>query len=308
MATAQSPSTPESPSTSESFSSSESLSTSESPSTPQFLSTSQSPSRTQFLSTAPFFSAAQFLSTAQFPSTPQFLSRPQSQPPLNAPAVTPSPGSWRHPRADEIARRQRANTFNESNIRKIAYNGAALAILLYAFFHIIVSLYNIVTAALPLFRTADDLTDVPLTPTQRALLGLDPTVTPPVTPGTKYITPPRYPRSSTPRSVSGTPRSVRGSSGMPLSRKASPLAGATDRGDSPTASPLWQKSRDVARRGSYGSPGPLGVGVGGAGDKSFLRRQPATPSPTGGIAGRNATVGLNSKWLYEKGKMGTGMF
>ena len=174
---------------------------------------------------------------------------------------------------------------------------------------ILVLLYNILTATLPLVRAPDNLDDIPLTPTQRALLGLNPNATPPLTPGTKYITPPRYPRSATPRSFSGTPRSLGGSAGTPSSRKGSPLAGATtDRGDSPTASPLWQKTKEVARRGSHGSSSPLGPGTGGAMEKVVLGRQSGTPSPTGGIAGRGATVGLNSKWLYEKGRRGSGVY
>ncbi|KAL9631602.1 MAG: hypothetical protein Q9164_005793 [Protoblastenia rupestris] len=256
-------------------------------------------------------------------------SKPQSQ--LPPPSVaTPSPGSWRHPQFDEIARRQRANTFNDGNVRRIVYNGIALAALIYASLHksisttlttppinllttptfficMLVVLYNILTATLPLVRTSDNLTDIPLTPTQRALLGLDPTATPPLTPGTRYTTPPRYPRSPTPRNLSGTPRNISGGVGTPSSRKGSPLAGTTDRGDSPTASPLWQKSKEVARRGSYGSPSQLGLGMGGGNERSILGRQSGTPSPTGGMAGRGATVGLNSKWLYEKGRRGSGV-
>lgn len=56
---------------------------------------------------------------------------PQTQT-LQAAVSTPSPGSWRHPRADEIARRQKANTFDDSNLRKIVWNGGALAALFYA--------------------------------------------------------------------------------------------------------------------------------------------------------------------------------
>lgn len=59
-------------------------------------------------------------------STPTRAQTPQ------ATISTPSPGSWRHPRADEIARRQKANTFDDSNLRKIVWNGAALAGLFYA--------------------------------------------------------------------------------------------------------------------------------------------------------------------------------
>lgn len=61
-------------------------------------------------------------------ATPQ---TPQTQT-LQAAVSTPSPGSWRHPRADEIARRQKENTFDDSNLRKIVWNGGALGALFYA--------------------------------------------------------------------------------------------------------------------------------------------------------------------------------
>lgn len=42
-----------------------------------------------------------------------------------APAAD-SPGTWRHPRLDEITRRRNASTFSEKNLRRIAYNVVAL--------------------------------------------------------------------------------------------------------------------------------------------------------------------------------------
>ena len=95
----------------------------------------------------------------------------------------------------------------------------------------------------------------------------------------------------------------------PSSRKASPLGPLTDRGDSPTASPLYQKTREVARRGSFASGGagsPLGVGIGGG---AFGRRSgEGTPSPSG-IAGKGqGGMVLNSKWLYERGRRGSGVY
>ena len=161
----------------------------------------------------------------------------------------------------------------------------------------LLALYNLVVAFLPLIKTKDELTDITLTPTQRALLGLDPNATPPPTPGTRYITPPRYPRSPTPRTISPANRNSSNYS------TPSPSPGR-ERGDSPAASPLWQKAtsnaRDPVRRSSYGSPSPLGPGFGGR-DGSILGA-PSTPSPTG----RGATVGLNSKWLYDKGRRSSG--
>ena len=163
-------------------------------------------------------------------------------------------------------------------------------------------LLNIVLAFLPLLKKKDDLTDIPLTPSQRALLGLDPSVSAPVTPGSQYITPPRYPRSTTPRS--GTPGSRNSSNaGSPLSRKGISTLGRqpNDSPFSPSASPLWQKaiggSRDTSRRHSYGSSSPLGIGFNGK--ESSVLGAPHTPSPS---AGRGASVGLSNRWLYERGR------
>ena len=168
----------------------------------------------------------------------------------------------------------------------------------------LLGLYNIATALSPLIKNTDELTDIPLTPTQRSLLGLDPNATPPLTPGTQYLTPPRYPRSPTPRNISPAARNTSNYS-TPITM--SPSFGR-ERSYSPTASlaasPSWQKSlgksRDTARRSSYGSPSPLGPGYGGGGS---ILGAPNTPSPT---PGRGATVGLNNKWLYQKGRSASG--
>lgn len=259
------------------------------------------------------------MATTSAPATPQTQ-------PLQAAVSNPSPGNWRHPRSDEIARRQKANTFDDSNLRKIVWNGGALAALFFASSHswipevsqtfrplttplffltCLLGLFNIAIALLPLIKNTDELTDIPLTPTQRSLLGLDPNATPPLTPGTQYITPPRYPRSPTPRNISPATRSTSNYS-TPITR--SPSFGR-EGSDSPAASlaasPLWQKSlgksRDnTARRSSYGSPSPLGPGYGGG---NSILGAPSTPSPT---AGRGATVGLNNKWLYQKGRSASG--
>ena len=164
----------------------------------------------------------------------------------------------------------------------------------------LLGLYNITTAFLPLVKTKDELADIPLTPTQRKLLGLDPNIKPPLTPGTQYVTPPRYPRSPTPRTISPANRSS-GNLGTPISR--SPSFGREVSG-SPTGSPPWQKAvenaRDPARRSSYGSPSPLGPGIGGR--EGSVLGAPSTPSPTG----RGTTVSLNSKWLYNRGRSSSG--
>jgi nucleoporin POM34 len=161
--------------------------------------------------------------------------------------------------------------------------------------------YNIIVAMSPLVRKKDDLSDIPLTPAQRRLLGLPPSSKPP-TPGSNYITPPRYARTGTP--LSGSPGSRESYSKSPLS--GSPINGSTSGSPfSPGASPLLQKAMGGAglnngsRRHSYGSPSPLGPGS----SRIIVQETPGTPSPT---AAKGATVGLNSKWLYDKGRRNSG--
>lgn len=169
----------------------------------------------------------------------------------------------------------------------------------YAYLIVRIALFfNIVVAILPLVRPTDDLSDIPLTPAQRKLLGLpsSSTSTPTTAGSVEYITPPRYPRSSTP--VSGSPSSNYTNS--PLAGKGSPAQG-TSRGSpfSPNASPLLHKAiggLGGARRSSYGSSSPLGPG-------SARTEAPGTPSPA---TGKAASVSLNSKWLYEKTKRSEG--
>ena len=150
-------------------------------------------------------------------------------------------------------------------------------------------------------KSKDDVSDIPLTPTQRALFGLDP-ATQPMTPASPYVTPPRYPRSSTPRRSNSNSRSS-SYANSPLSGKGSPSLGRQGSASpfSPSATPLWQKAvggaRDSTRRHSFGSQSPLGPGFGGK-DASVLGF-PSTPSPS---TGRGASVGLNSRWLYERGR------
>lgn len=130
----------------------------------------------------------------------------------------------------------------------------------------------------------------------------------------QYVTPPRYSRSATPRSSVGSAGSFADSlrvqvRGSPLSGRSSPLDtsvispfGSARRGSaggsgSPFsgASPLKDKvfnTSDMVRRGSFGSSrgSPLG------GDLE---------SPIGAnksAHGHRASVGLNSKWLYQKGR------
>ncbi|KAI4120935.1 MAG: hypothetical protein LQ341_007481, partial [Variospora aurantia] len=227
-------------------------------------------------------------------ATPQ--SSNTKYPPPN-PTDTPSPGRWRHPNFDEITRRQKASTFDDSNVLRIIWNASLLiafwllrsfiqanpftlslslsqpvqsyvrlSILIIAF----IPLVNIGLALLPLYHGQDNIPDISLTPSQRALLGLDPNATPPPTQGTQYITPPRYPRSPTIRNGSSSSnRSHRSSAGSTpysrrdrLSESPSYVSIGMESPFSPSASPLWQKTtfrsgRELGRTQSLGSPSRL---------------------------------------------------
>ncbi|PGH12973.1 hypothetical protein AJ79_03946 [Helicocarpus griseus UAMH5409] len=259
------------------------------------------------------------MASPSFPSTPRVAS--------NEAAPIPSPGTWRHPQLKEIVRRQNASTFGDRNIKKIALNGACLIssgflgtsfrrcslwlgtildmptypdLVLLAIRLLL--LVNIVVALYPLYRPKDDLSDIPLTPAQRSLLGLDPSNSAPATPGTKYITPPRYRLSSGSRNAS--PISP---SSSPLSARSGSLSGSKSQDAppfSPSPSPLFQKAmgngtKDVRRRQSFGSPSPLGRSPS---FQSSVLRAPSTPSPTGNGNGngKNGNGVLTNKWLYEK--------
>ncbi|GJN75282.1 hypothetical protein PLICBS_009379 [Purpureocillium lilacinum] len=236
---------------------------------------------------------------------------------------TDSPGTWRHPRLNEITRRRNATTFSEKNLRRIGYNIVALlamwsvqlvarlnvdpqnlpytfrAYLSWAWFVVqLVPWVQIAMACLPLLRTPDDITDIPLTVAQRKLLGLPPSSAPP-TPDAKFSTPPRYSR---------TP-SLAGSVGSRASYNSSPLSGRGSVGGSPSpyngpGSPLLSKSMSGlvnGRRSSFGSASPFGANSSPNLFNESL--SPSSPSPSGG---KRTSVGLNSKWLYEKGRRSSG--
>ncbi|KAI1084156.1 NPCC-domain-containing protein [Whalleya microplaca] len=268
------------------------------------------------------------------------LSTPKKTPTTPATPVVDSPGNWKHPRLQEITRRQSKNNFTEKNIKHIAIDIAVfLAVLgihsLLASFlppkrsfpyyvwqytryfywtALVIPVIDGFFQCLPLMRAKDDMSDIPLTPGQRRLLGLPPSSAPP-TPGSVYSTPPRYSRTP---SISGSAGSKRSFSISPASNRSgasnygSPAAGNGGSGGfnalASPGSPLLQKAMNGARRSSFGSlgtPTPLGGGLGaslGASTGSFFGSVgPDTPSPSS-ANGKRSTVGLNSKWLYERGR------
>ncbi|KAF3396112.1 Ubp5-interacting protein [Penicillium rolfsii] len=259
------------------------------------------------------------MATQSLPSTPKVA-------PAAAPISTPAsegpgtPGKWRHPQLSEVVRRQNAATFNDKNLRSVVWNGATLAstwvfgstlksyarrvfdsdpvyqhlplLLLQALL-----LFNILLALYPLFKPKDDLADIPLTPTQRALLGLDPGVVPPSTPGTTYVTPPRY-RLSTSRKAS--PASASRQTTSPLTSNSTYTDRLPSSGTpfSPVSSPLFSKAvanggRESARRLSIGSSSPL-ARSNSFGESTMSSTSgmssigPSTPSP---LSGKRRSLG-----------------
>lgn len=167
---------------------------------------------------------------------------------------------------------------------------------------------QIALACVPLFRARDEMTDIPLTAAQRKLLGLAPAppASSPANPNLTFSTPPRYSRTP---SIAGSVGSRGSYNNSPLSGRGSPFQNSTGSPFSPLESPLLQKNSGGGgggnslfggnnRRSSSGSPfsASTSVNVLGGGD-------PASPSPAGG---KRTSVGLNSKWLYEKGRRSSG--
>ncbi|CEL04260.1 nuclear pore complex component-domain-containing protein [Aspergillus pseudodeflectus] len=251
------------------------------------------------------------------PSTPK-----PAAPPAPAPASEEvrTPGKWRHPQLNEIVRRQQAGTFGDGNVKRLISNGFMLfaswlfgnsfksifhwiqrqtdiptySDLLLLTVQLLLS-FNILAALYPLFRPKDEISDIPLTPTQRALLGLDPSATSSPAPATSYVTPPKYrvsgSRAGSPASFSGSPLST-GASASSRQFSGTPF--------SPSPSPLLHKmvangGRDTGRRPSFGSSSPLGR------SSSFKESiiMPSTPSP---VTGKKGTLGLSNKWLYERSR------
>lgn len=152
------------------------------------------------------------------------------------------------------------------------------------------------------FGRKDDFSDIPLTPRQRELMGLPPSSTPP-TPGSTYITPPRFVRNTS-RAVSATSSRAAtvGSSPLNYSLSGSPLSGSPLRqgpfgsGGSFSGSP----ANGLVRRATVagGKRWSLGAGnspLAGMEESVF---GPSSPSPAGGQ--RGVSVALNNKWLYKR--------
>lgn len=159
--------------------------------------------------------------------------------------------------------------------------------------------YEMATSIMPLMRKQDAMEDIPLTPRQRQLLDLPP-MSRPATPQEQasYVTPPRYSRNVTPNSMDSLLVNVRdtplsSSRNSPLGSSLAP-SGAGGRGNNVASFAMSGGNRRISdmslRRESFGtsrsSPQALNE-LEGAGQSTKSTR---------------SSMGVSSKWLYDKGK------
>ncbi|KIX94079.1 uncharacterized protein Z520_10105 [Fonsecaea multimorphosa CBS 102226] len=166
------------------------------------------------------------------------LALSKSSPNPAEPATPPStPGKFRHPMTTEILRRNAATALTDRSVKGAATNAAALlltfifsdvyyssvppllktsgiadpsqiswAALLIIRLLFCLNMILLLRPIVPYISQKDQITDIPLTPSQRSLLGLSPSVHASQSPAgsaASYITPPRYRRLS--GSFSGSP-------------------------------------------------------------------------------------------------------
>ncbi|OQV06474.1 hypothetical protein CLAIMM_11035 [Cladophialophora immunda] len=164
------------------------------------------------------------------------LSNPSPKP-AELPTPPSTPGKFRHPLTTEILRRNAATALTDRSVKGAVTNAAALlATFIFSdvyyssvppllkssgitdpaqisqtalFIIRLLFCLNIILLLrpiMPYISKKDQITDIPLTPSQRSLLGLRPSVHPSQSPAgspASYITPPRYRRLS--GSFSGSP-------------------------------------------------------------------------------------------------------
>ncbi|KAI1615658.1 nuclear pore complex component-domain-containing protein [Exophiala viscosa] len=272
--------------------------------------------------------------TKPSPQTAQFSTPP------------PSPGTFRHPKTTEILARNAATSLLDGRIRSALTNTAALilsfvfsdafsssvkpllhaagvtdaseissTLLLIIRLIICTNIILLLRPVIPYISKKDEIADIPLTPSQRSLLGLDPSAQPTPSPAGSsltYITPPRYRRSSGSPSGGSSFTTQNGSRGMtnterrsnsanystsPLStsrysRGFSPTPSQSVRrvepssafSPSPTASPLFHKALNQSSQQSDMDFGAstrsfLGGSIGaGLGRSQSLRERPGRES------------------------------
>ncbi|OAL18776.1 hypothetical protein AYO20_11696 [Fonsecaea nubica] len=219
--------------------------------------------------------------------------------PVETPTPPSTPGKFRHPMTTEILRRNAATALTDRSVKGAMTNAAALLItfifsdvyyrsvppllsssgiadptqisrtaLLIIRLLFCLNIILLLRPIMPYISKKDQITDIPLTPSQRSLLGLNPSANQGQSPAgsaASYVTPPRYRRLSA--SFGGSPTQGYGSgstdrrsisanySSSPLSTSRYTLgfsptpsqslrrtASGSPFSPSPTASPLFHKA------------------------------------------------------------------
>ncbi|KAF3912867.1 hypothetical protein AA313_de0205035 [Arthrobotrys entomopaga] len=246
-------------------------------------------------------------------------------------AATPkgqgTPGSWQHPKFDEIMRRQDARTFSDRRLSQALKNAGALTAslviswtfynsrlysslprndvcdLIYTVVHWSLNglrflfLYNICEAIFGTLRGPDPMVDIPLTADQRSTLSLPPTpnstaVANAAGDTSHYVTPPRYNKSSPLPSPA-----TRGSAPTtPNSRTFASISGISTKPRVTSAgSPVGPGQNLLTSPGSFRSPSPVfntpsplkPIGAG-------LEKRHSFSSPMNANGARQALIGQGS--------------
>ncbi|EXJ60758.1 hypothetical protein A1O7_04911 [Cladophialophora yegresii CBS 114405] len=201
---------------------------------------------------------------------------------------TSTPGKFRHPSTTEILRRNASSTITERRVKGALTNAAALlasfifsdvyyssvtpllsktglldgsqvssTVLLLLRLLFCINIALLLRPLLPYAPSRDEVDDIPLTPSQRQLLGLAPSTKSPPASGevsASYITPPRYRRVSNSQysgeSNNGSPHASTGRRSISANYSSSPLSTSRfTHGSSPTPS-----QSITSRRTNSGSP------------------------------------------------------
>ncbi|RMZ85305.1 hypothetical protein DV738_g110, partial [Chaetothyriales sp. CBS 135597] len=290
------------------------------------------PQRAPQVSSFPLNMSSTSLTTTTPLSSP-LPSRPFGSPsgsgttvPLRTPIAKPSPGTFRHPYLAEVVRRQSKAAVSASNVNTAALNAGAL-LLITAFYNtlqqslswalrrltpvepdsaaslasytlyglVLLFVANILLSLRPLLPFAKPATydDIPLTPSQRHLLGLPPSNT--ATPQSNsrggsnapspFITPPRYTRrlSSSSASLSPSTQATTTTTGGGAASSATTTTGRFSTMGNYSPSPLSSPSRHAL---TFGSPVPANASSGASLARSTSRGSPFSP----GLSSSNVTA------------------
>ncbi|KAK9464363.1 nuclear pore complex component-domain-containing protein [Lipomyces arxii] len=217
--------------------------------------------------------------TERTPHTPQTPKTAQTPKTVQTPTPRDVPtGEWRHPALDAVNAQTLKTGFTQQTSRKMFLNAVALVVY-YSGVRLaakvlflqelwtgnvkfaknmryigimlqLLFLWNIIDGLIRLVRPKDQLTDVPLTPTQRKLMGLDPGPNTPITP----ITPPKYVKNMSLTRESPRPSPLNPASATKPHTPASASSALSPRTPRTPISPVVANGRYMYSIDSPGSP------------------------------------------------------